>query len=84
MDFQIKPQNPLKLIHGKIHIEFWKIKKIKQKKSYFWPFTSGWSIGLLVSLLASDLDFHFLANGRSDGDLYVKQILLNITVYVQL
>ena len=60
------------------------MRKIK-KKSYFGPFTSGWSIALLM---ASDLYFHFLTNGRSDRYLYARQVLLNIPVaiyvYVQL
>ena len=60
-------------------LNFEKSKKVKLKKSYFGPFTSGWSI---VLLMASELYFHFLANGRYDGDLFVRQILLNVPVYV--
>ena len=86
VDLQFKPQNLLKLIHGKVNlikeknkidlfIDFW-----KHKKKYFVLFTNVLS---LVFLIASYLYFHFLANEGYDGDLYVMQILLKIPLNVQ-
>ena len=61
-------------------MNFEKSRKLS-KKVIFWAIYKWLVYGVLM---ASDLDFHFLANGRSDGDLYLRQILLNIPVYVQL
>ena len=61
-------------------MNFEKSRKLS-KKVIFWAIYKWLAYCVLM---ASDLDFHVLANGRSDGDLYVRQILLNIPVYVQL